>query len=826
MRKHSKPEFLTAPAGSQPSSETKTAKGKSIFLFADGTGNSSAKLFKTNVWRMYEVMNLGLSSPGEHVQIGYYDNGVGTSAFRPFALLGGIFGIGLAANVRRLYAFLCRNYQEGDRIYAFGFSRGAFTIRVLIDMVSKFGIIDTTKQVHARDSGAKLDEGVLPYQVRDVYRRYRRCFQLNRKYLRWITDLFRGARDSLIDVKRIIRRHRRLHEIQFIEVKEIEFVGVWDTVAAYGGPSAEFTRGIDDWVWPLSMPDYILSPKVKKARHALSLDDERDAFWPVLWDEVEEDRMVEAGEVAADRLQQVWFAGVHSDVGGGYPDESLSYISLLWMMGELGEDVDFLDDFVNRAKSLANPYGPIHDSRAGFGAYYRFQPRKIAAFMNPHDERTLSMRDPQRDEQGKRRGLLTGVNVHESALARIVTGIDNYAPSALPAEFETIATKGKDARAALTRENLDKFEAAAANSAVRLELQENGWDYAWKRRVYYFVTVGLTLALLLLPVLSLFEPIERLCDDDRCFAEWMVGKSLFFLPASMIDLLSPWTSKPIVLLLLLPIIFLLIAFGRRRERRFRDEIRTVWRRYLGLGNTSPLPAEVAPTKLRDFRESRSYQRIFHFFKWQILPAASAIVTILLVGYGATIVTTQTLYAFAEPQDQFCISRTDAGGLPSRSNVPFDTRHCTDLGVNVKANQAYEMRVQVTQPWTDRGLEADPEIGVHAPPAYLHAFTPLKRVTRANWMQPLTEVRDHNPGWFRKLVMPVFGPAVDIHRMRLSKTRNEGEFTGFFCPRRDGHLYLMVNDAAPLLLPHLYWNNGGTAVVSVSRAQGLDCHNLP
>ena len=79
------------------------------------------------------------------------------------------------------------------------------------------------------------------------------------------------------------------------DVANIEFVGVWDTVAAYGMPIAELTRGIDQWVWPLSMPDYKLSTKVKMARHALALDDERDTFHPLLWDEVAERQPVEDG---------------------------------------------------------------------------------------------------------------------------------------------------------------------------------------------------------------------------------------------------------------------------------------------------------------------------------------------------------------------------------------------------------------------------------------------------------------------------------------------------------------------------------------------------
>src|SRR5690606_15657173 len=101
----------------------------------------------------------------------------------------------------------------------------------------------------------------------------------------------------------------------------------------------------DNWIWPLSMPNYALSPRARRARHALAIDDERDAFHPLLWDEVHERALIESPEnqakpakdptrIDGERLKQVWFTGMHSDVGGGYPDESLSYISLLWMIDE------------------------------------------------------------------------------------------------------------------------------------------------------------------------------------------------------------------------------------------------------------------------------------------------------------------------------------------------------------------------------------------------------------------------------------------------------------------------------------------------------------
>src|ERR1043166_2848550 len=127
-----------------------SSMSKNIVLLSDGTGNSSSKLFKTNVWRLYQALNL--KNPLE--QIAYYDDGVGTSSFKPLAILGGIFGFGLKRNVIDIYSFCCRNYQPGDRIYGFGFSRGAFTIRVVAGFITRVGLVryDGSEANLARDA--------------------------------------------------------------------------------------------------------------------------------------------------------------------------------------------------------------------------------------------------------------------------------------------------------------------------------------------------------------------------------------------------------------------------------------------------------------------------------------------------------------------------------------------------------------------------------------------------------------------------------------------------------------------------------------------------
>jgi uncharacterized protein (DUF2235 family) len=243
---------------------------KNIILLSDGTGNSSAKVFKTNVWRLFQILDL--RDPDN--QVAYYDDGVGTSSFKVFAVLGGVFGVGLKRNVIDIYSFCCRNYQPGDRIYCFGFSRGSFTIRIVAGMIARQGLVTYND-----------NEADLARFAADAYRLYRRRFNGGiAKYLSYAGVDLRGIRDFAI------RQWRRLWRQSAsapapTTIESIHFVGIWDTVDAYGGPIEEMTRAIDYWVWPLSMPDRFMSAKVHKACHALSLEDERDAFRPVIWDQ-------------------------------------------------------------------------------------------------------------------------------------------------------------------------------------------------------------------------------------------------------------------------------------------------------------------------------------------------------------------------------------------------------------------------------------------------------------------------------------------------------------------------------------------------------------
>ena len=121
----------------------RAAVAKNIILLSDGTGNSAASASKTNVWRMYQALDCSENPPpGEPRQIAHYDDGVGTGSFKPLAVLGLALGLGVWGNVRDLYTYVCRNYEDGDQLYLFGFSRGAFTVRLLAGLIRRCGLVE------------------------------------------------------------------------------------------------------------------------------------------------------------------------------------------------------------------------------------------------------------------------------------------------------------------------------------------------------------------------------------------------------------------------------------------------------------------------------------------------------------------------------------------------------------------------------------------------------------------------------------------------------------------------------------------------------------
>ena len=265
---------------------------KKIAICFDGTWNDPSS--NTNVIKIYKsilgddmsrkkVGGPAKASPDDPT-IKWYDKGVGTRFWNRFR--GGLAGSGLAKNILEGYKFLVDNYEKGDKIYLFGFSRGAYTARSLAGLIRNIGIL-------LRDNAPLADPEANPILM-NGYRIYQR----------------RDAGPESAEAK-YFRQQYSVDDI------EIQFLGVWDTVGAMGLPS----NNLDKVDLRFGFHDTTLSRRVKNAYHALSIDETRPEFIPTLWTSKPED---------GQRLDQVWFAGVHSEVGGG-KKASLTDIPLRWM---------------------------------------------------------------------------------------------------------------------------------------------------------------------------------------------------------------------------------------------------------------------------------------------------------------------------------------------------------------------------------------------------------------------------------------------------------------------------------------------------------------
>ena len=777
----------------EPAQPVAAADPKSIILFSDGTGNSSAKLFKTNVWRMYEAVDLGLPRKGERVQIAYYDNGIGTSKNKLLAIFGGIFGFGLKRNVLAIYRYVCRNYREGDSIYAFGFSRGAFTIRLVAALLASRGVVTykTEAELNAR--------------TEDVLHDFHKKNKPN--LVRFIAKFGRADRDALIWLKRLISFGPHYKIMTHFKPVEIEFLGVWDTVAAYGGPSAEITRAIDNFIYPLTMTDHCLSENVQLARHAVAIDDERDAFHPVLWDEHDWRRKADkAAEPGTDahrtflgRLQQVWFAGMHSDVGGGYPDESLSFVSLLWMMEEAKKAcLRLLPGHVRRIRNMSNSLGPIHNSRGGLASYYRYQPRKVDAFFHKSVSRqsyesTQSMRDPVRGELDyPPAGYLLSCKVHESVAARIALGTDDYAPIILPKKIEIVpfnTTGGGNPR--IGADIKRSLETATDTWIARHEAL---YDKVWLRRATYFGTVVVTVLLLIMP---LYAQLFRYpgAADDRWVLERLTSWTHHILPGLFQPWVTAWETAPFLFWLLAGLTLAGWLVGRRLEGSIRSDMHDLWKKRVEKPFSEP--DQRRPSLLQSIRSSKPYQHAVQDLKWYILPVAAGLLMLFGLGYLVVVLDAQTSLSFAE---RTMCPRTMTKPIPGAP--VFDASElCNATGQRVVRGHHYGVEFAVPgpalraksgkwYPWDDGGHPTDPA-GLPAYKLGLSGYlgVPFRRLTDAGYLQPLYEIRPDDDSDKRR--------TVQVKALNMTFTGVEGEcliYRADLVAAEDGALYLFANDA--------------------------------
>jgi uncharacterized protein (DUF2235 family) len=295
---------------------------KRLVVCCDGTWNTPDQTSPTNVTKI--ALAVAPTDEDGIEQRVFYLRGVGTTGWE--RLRGGAFGMGLSRNVRDAYRFIVDNYEPGDELFLFGFSRGAFTARSCAGLVRKAGVLK-------RENADRVD----------------RAYDLYRSRL----SHPRGVEAQLF--RRTYSRETR-----------IRFIGVWDTVGALGIPLSGLV--VNAFNRRYQFHDTDLSTTVDNAFHAVAVDETRTSFAPTLWRQQD--------DAKDQRLEQVWFAGAHCDVGGGYPETGLSDIALLWMAERarscgLAFHPDAFPAVVapGAREALAvhpDPLGRLHDSRRAF----------------------------------------------------------------------------------------------------------------------------------------------------------------------------------------------------------------------------------------------------------------------------------------------------------------------------------------------------------------------------------------------------------------------------------------------------------------------------
>lgn len=376
---------------------------KNIIICCDGTGNEYKEPF-TNVLKLYSMLPRAGNKRDRTDQVAYYDPGVGTFSL-PFVfswmakaitkVLGLAFGLGITQNISDAYQFLMETYEPGDKVYIFGFSRGAYTARAVVAMLYKCGLLRPGR------------ENMLPYALK-IFKKYE---SNPRKY---------------IGFKRTFSRHCPIH-----------FLGLWDTVKSVG------------WVYdPLTLQFTMRNPTVSVVRHAVATDERRCFFRQNLWGKPYKGQDVE----------EVLFAGVHADVGGGYPENEsgLSKIALKWMADEAIKHGLLIDQdaynltlrenvsthLLKKVRSHENAKifhcppdykGMMHKSLNGVWWLSEFIPKRYKDTNN-------NFKEAWKIPLGQRRRIKEGVTVHATVVQRLDNETMNYRPPNLPKNYQVTGT--------------------------------------------------------------------------------------------------------------------------------------------------------------------------------------------------------------------------------------------------------------------------------------------------------------------------------------------------------------------------------------------------
>ncbi len=724
---------------------------KKIVVFADGTGNAFT-VQESNVWRLYEALDQ--TKPD---QIAHYIKGVGTSGFKPFAMLDLATGIGVPSNVRKLYEFICWNWRPNDEIYMFGFSRGSFTIRTLIGLMHHEGLIP------AQIGNEAVSHAEMQRNAMEAWRSYRSKTVPWRKTFPSVW-LARTVRNVVLGAFHLAARSlagwRLYSEVAAQTTAQrrrsvpIKFVGLFDTVEAFGVPIEEFRSAIDWAIWPISFRNKTLSETVLRACHALSLDDERTAFHPLRIDR----------KTAKDRarVKEVWFAGVHSDVGGGYPEDDLALVPLNWMADEIGDDLRFIDGARKVLAEKASPYASKHDSRGGLSVFYRYSPRTVGDNGGPP-------------------------LIHYSVAEKIAFGVDRYAPVTLPETAfvlmpdgttheirgfdQTRLAPGKAPLAPLSPEMALAVRAVESLNDPDPAIVSMTLDNIWRRRVAYYFLLFTALVIASLPW-TVRPVVEYFRQTMQGAATWLglgwywdelwrwaansdqgssafVGSVVQLIGSLLPGYAKPWSEALIARPTACGIVIVLAIVLYLRNGSLRDRIadlaRQAWLASEKTSDTRQRKAKGAGTLATKIRQSKLAGLLACGVSRYALPLAA--IALIYAAVGVSI--SRSTVTLRDGSGAICAEEEGASARPAAVKLQpgqtltrdgFDaSMRCWASGIALEEGQHYALWIEMTDPpFFDQTIMTD--IAGFKDVSWRHFVAwPIRRWLSADWFQPIARI---------------------------------------------------------------------------------------
>jgi hypothetical protein len=697
-------------------------------------------------------------------QVVCYIPGVGTESFLPLALLDSATGFGVPANVRKLYWFLSWHWEPDCEIYMFGFSRGAFTIRLLVDFIAKEGLlprIDGSQLV--RDQAIQAAWNSYRSKLRSTARNI-----LHKLGFRRLTNAFSFLGQLWTGSSKTVHQQRGSADIR------IRFVGLFDTVDALGVPIEEIRRVIHTFLFPISfLDDHTIPRNVTCVRHALSLDDERLTFQPIRIASDEKNESLIPG-----RVQEVWFAGVHSDVGGGYPDDMSAHVPLVWMLQEAFKAVNrdpfrslvFHRGALERFDDVATHFGPLHSSRSGVGRIYRWA------------QRTNVHYDPVGNSY-------CAPIVHHSVVERLVDSNYDYAPLFITEHFAVWMPDGSIGKPEtemgewlyeLNRSHLksqthrqDVYqklfyaqEALRRLAAPSLEEMDLANTFVWLNRVNYYAYFCMWLVVVLLPFAD--GPIDSMASWIPDFLAPLIS-SLNIVPqfqseieglSNVVDgigqvissLLPVWLTEhtqaamrhPMFIATLILTYFALRIVSHKCQYAIRYHVRQAWRIQ---GEQGPGTAGIAPRALsrlvHHLGNSPARLKMIAITR-PILPFVYAF-TFLMVPF--VVLANRVGFNFLVGRGSVCIeSGAHAQWLSAKATRKFSTNDpCWASGWFLERGAPYRLTIDVDprkgndDPWLDQLIMTDPYGFDSSGPVLSAAAIFLRRWPSAAWFHPIARI---------------------------------------------------------------------------------------